>query len=225
MSAVFSSAAFTPTTLPKVLPIFPLSGVVLMPRARLPLNIFEPRYLTMIEDVLGQGRLIGMTQPTIPDVVNNPMPPIYRIGCAGRISSFTETEDGRFLLGLTGICRFTITEELTEGLPYRRARVDWRTYMTDIADPEEVDVDRNRLTKLLHNYFKMQGIAADWNAVQNTPNDTLISSLVMICPLAPNERQALLEAPNLSSRAELLMALLEMAAMPQQSEAEASIKH
>jgi Lon protease-like protein len=214
-----------PSALPEILPIFPLSGVVLLPRARLPLNIFEPRYLSMIEDVMGQGRVLGMIQPNIPDGQDNLTPPIYSIGCAGRITSFTETEDGRFLIGLTGICRFTIMEELPDELPYRRARVDWQKFMGDINEPDEADIDRKRLIALLQHYFKLQGITADWNAVRNTPNDMLISSLVMICPLAPNERQALLEAPTLHARADMLMALIEMASMPQQNEVDGGVKH
>jgi len=214
-----------PALLPETIPIFPLPGVVLLPRARLPLNIFEPRYISMIDDVLGQGRVIGMIQPNAPEGHDNLLPPTYKIGCAGRITSFTETEDGRFLIGLTGLCRFTVTEELPFEKLYRRAKVDWQKYLGDMNEPEDIDIDRKRLVATLQHYFKLQGIAADWNAVQNTPNDLLISSLVMICPLAPNEKQALLEAQNLHARADMLMALLEMASMPQSVEAEGAAKH
>ncbi len=218
-----SATATAPLILPDILPIFPLAGAVLLPRARLPLNIFEPRYLAMIEDVLGQGRIIGMIQPNAPENQEGTTPPIFNVGCAGRITSFTETEDGRFLIGLTGICRFAVTEELPLETPYRRVKADWLKFGTDTAEPEDADIDRKRLAAILQHYFKLQGIAADWNAVQNTPNDLLVSSLVMICPLAPNEKQALLEAPDLTKRADMLMALLEMASMPQ-SEGE-SAKH
>jgi Lon protease-like protein len=223
MSAVLSASAVLPSALPEILPIFPLPGVVLLPHAKLPLNIFEPRYIAMMEDVLGQGRMLGMIQPSGPEGTDHP--PLYRIGCAGRVTSFSETEDCRFLVGLTGVCRFSVLEELPAEFPYRRARVDWQNYMADISEPRDVDLDRKRLVAVLQHYFKLQGIAADWNAVQNTPNDMLISSLVMICPLAPNERQALLEAPDLKARAELLVALLEMASMPQPGEAEGGVRH
>ena len=222
--STLSASAHAPSILPEEIPIFPLEGVILLPRSRLPLNIFEPRYLTMIDDVLGQGRMIGMVQPNAPEGQEGTTPPIYNVGCAGRITSFTETEDGRFLIGLTGVCRFSILEELPFEKGYRRARIDWQKYMPDLNEPEDVDVDRKRLGEILQHYFKQQGIAADWNAVQNTPNDLLISSLVMICPLAPNEKQALLEAPDLHARAEMLMALLEMASLSQ-AETELGIKH
>jgi Lon protease-like protein len=210
-----SATASAPVLLPETLPIFPLTGAVLLPRARLPLNIFEPRYLSMVDDVLGQGRMIGMIQPNAPEGQDGPSSPIFSVGCAGRVTSFNETEDGRFLIGLTGICRFAVMEELPLEKPYRRVIADWKKFAHDIDAPEDIDIDRKRLAAILQHYFKLQGIMADWNAVQNTPNDLLISSLVMICPLAPNEKQALLEAPNLHRRAEMLMALLEMASLPQ----------
>lgn len=224
MSAVLAPNSFTVAALPEVLPIFPLSSVVLLPHGRLPLNIFEPRYLSMIEDVLGQGRLIGMVQPNVPEGMEIQTPPFYKVGCAGRITSFTETEDGRFLIGLTGVCRFTVIDELPLDKLYRRARVDWTNFLTDLDAQDDNDIDRKRLMPVLQNYFKSQGIAADWNAVQNTPNDMLIASLVMMCPLAANEKQALLEAPDLRTRADMLASLLEMALMPQ-GEAETGVRH
>jgi len=213
------------TELPETLPLLPLSGVILLPQARLPLNIFEPRYMTMIDNTLGQkGRMIGLIQPNILENKDNISPSLYKIGCAGRISSFTETEDGRYLINLTGICRFTILEELPRELPYRTARLDWHSYADDLTPADEADINRKHLIETLENYFKIQGIVADWNAVQNTPSDMLISSLVMICPLPPNEKQALLEASDLKSRAELLKTLLEMASLPQ-GESEGSARH
>lgn len=214
-----SATASAPVLLPEILPIFPLSGAILLPRARLPLNIFEPRYLAMIEDVLANGRMIGMIQPNIPASVvegqEGALPPVFNVGCAGRVTSFNETEDGRFLIGLTGVCRFTIKQELPFEKPYRRVIADWQKFTGDIDEPHDNEIDRKRLSAVLQHYFKLQGIAADWNAVQNTPNDLLVSSLVMICPLAPNEKQALLEAPDLHTRADMLIALLEMASLPQ----------
>ncbi len=218
------TASLTPSALPDVLPLFPLSGVLLLPRGKLPLNVFEPRYLTMVEDAMGKGRLIGMVQPSTSEI-QEPLPPLFHVGCAGRITSFTETEDGRFLIGLTGVCRFRITEELPIERGYRRAKPDWENFLGDIAEPDDTHIDRDKLMGVLHNYFKIQGISADWNAVQATNNETLISSLAMICPLAPNEKQALLEAQDLHARAEMLMALLEMASMPVLTELEATAKH
>ena len=202
------------SALPDILPIFPLAGVVLLPRARLPLNIFEARYLAMVEDALGQGRLIGMIQPTSADAQHS-LPPLFQIGCVGRITSFTETEDGRFLINLYGVCRFRVQEELPLQQDYRRVRPAWHDYLSDVGPPEEAEFDRARLMTTLRQYFKSHAIAADWSAVQNTTNEMLISSLAMICPLEPNEKQALLEAPDLKTRAELLIALLEMAGLPQ----------
>ena len=225
MNAVLTSALPPLSSLPEQLPLFPLSGVVLLPNARLPLNIFEPRYLAMVEQALGTpSRLIGMVQPNVLEGPDNIVPTLYKVGCAGRITSFTETEDGRYLIGLTGVSRFIVAEELELDLPYRCAKPDWNPYHDDLVIDDEGEIDRKRLTDILESYFKTQGIAADWNAVQSTPNDMLISSLVMICPLPPNEKQALLEAPDLHSRADLLMALLEMAALPRR-EAEGGVRH
>lgn len=225
MSASLSSSLPSVSALPETLPLFPLSGVVLLPQARLPLNIFEPRYISLIEHVLGQpGRMIGMVQPNTLEDKENIVPSLYKIGCAGRITSFNETEDGRYLINLTGICRFTIVEELAHDFPYRIARPDWSKYVGDLLAPEDVDINRKHLIGILENYFKVHGIIADWNAVQNTPSDMLISSLVMICPLPPNEKQALLEAPDLKTRADLLNTLLEMASLPQ-GESEGSARH
>jgi uncharacterized protein len=224
MSAM-SATAKPPSILPEVLPILPLSGVVLLPRARLPLNIFEPRYLELIEDMLGQGRMIGMIQPTGGVGDDAAAVPVYRIGCAGRITSFTESEGNRFLVEVTGVCRFAISEELPPEKLYRRVRPDWQCFLDDLSRVETGDtVDRAQLKSALQPYFKMHDIAVDWDAVQNAPSDLLISSLVMICPLPPNEKQALLEAPDLAARAAMLTALLAMASMPQ-NESEGGAKH
>ena len=202
-------------SLPDVLPVFPVMGVVLLPRGRLPLNIFEPRYLAMVEDALGQGRMIGMIQPTVGED-EAPVPPLYQVGCAGRIMSFSETDDGRYLINLQGLCRFHVAEELSPQSDYRRVRPDWRKFIGDFGPEDEGAFDHGRLMTVLRHYFKTQNIAADWNAVQNTSGEMLISSLAMICPLEPSEKQALLEAQNMQDRAKLLIALLEMACLPQQ---------
>jgi Lon protease-like protein len=209
-------------SLPDELPIFPLTGAVLLPQARLPLNIFEPRYLAMIEDALGKGRLIGMIQPSTGDDTGTP--PLYSVGCAGRITSFNETEDGRLLVVLTGVCRFRVAQEpMTERL-YRTVKPDWQPFLADLTDTNVPEIDRSRLIELLHTYFKKNAISVDWKMVENAPDDVLISTIIMICPLAPNEKQALLEADEFLARARMLQTLLEMAVMPQ-AENEAEIKH
>jgi Lon protease-like protein len=225
MSAVAATAEFVLSALPDTLPIFPLSGVVLMPQARLPLNIFEPRYLAMVEDALGSGRMIGMIQPATSHNPINATPPVYRIGGAGRITSFTETDDGRFLIALTGMCRFAVAEELPQEFPWRRVRPDWSAFLDDLKPPPEINLDRAHLLQILQPYFREEGITLDRSVVENAPDDVLISSLVMICPLEPSEKQALLEAADLPARAQLLTALLEMACMPGQGEKEGGAKH
>ena len=204
-----------PSALPEVLPILPLPGMLLLPRGRLPLNIFEPRYIDLIEDALGQGRLIGIIQPTMPED-KTPVPSLYRVGCAGRIVSFSETDDGRFLINLHGVCRFSVEDELPLLRGYRRVKPGWQSYLGDVGPAEEAIFDRARLMNAMRHYFKANGIAADWGAVQDTTGEMLVSSLAMICPLEPSEKQALVEAPDLATRAKLLTTLLEMACLPQQ---------
>jgi len=228
MSAMSASAVPSPSALPEVLPLFPLSGVLLLPRAKLPLNVFEPRYMAMIDDALAQpGRLIGIIQPHAREFQNIPSPPLYKVGCAGRISSFNETEDSRFMITLTGLCRFEMLGELPPDRAYRRAQIDWTRYAVDLNEEEERDglINRDKLLEILQIYFRQESIDADWRSVENTPDEALISSLSMICPFEVNERQALLEAPDLASRADLLMALLEMASLPQAPEHEGGLRH
>jgi len=197
--------------LPATLPVFPLGGVLLLPRGKLPLNIFEPRYLAMTQDALGAGRLIGMIQPRRAD---DPaaVPALYEVGCAGRISQFAETDDGRFLITLTGVCRFAILGELASMRGYRRAQVDWERFRDDLAPPPAVELDRDALVERLKRYFDTQGIKADWNSIGATPDERLVTTLSMICPFEPGEKQGLLECPTLAARAEMLTALLDMAA-------------
>jgi Lon protease-like protein len=222
MTSAILSAKTIPSALPEELPIFPLSGAVLLPHARLPLNIFEPRDLAMIEAALGKGRMIGMIQPNTAEDIPNP--PLYSIGCAGRITSFNETEDGRLLIVLTGVCRFRVVEELQVTRLYRVVKPDWKPYLTDLGENDPSDIDRERLLELMQIYFKKNSISVDWNVVKNAPNDVLLPTIIMICPLAPNEKQALLEAESFAARANMLVTLLEMAAMPQ-TENEAEIRH
>jgi Lon protease-like protein len=197
--------------LPSELPIFPLQGVLLLPRGRLPLQIFEKRYLAMTGDALGAPqRLIGMIQPTEKETTQR-NPPIYKVGCAGRITSFSETDDGRYLITLTGVCRFQVVEELGLVKGYRRVVARWDDFAPDFADAPAVDLDRARLLGALKDYFKANGIAANWEAIEQAPNDRLVTSLAMICPFAPSERQALLEAADLKACADLMTTLIEMA--------------
>lgn len=198
--------------LPATMPIFPLCGVLLLPRGVLPLNIFEPRYLNMIQDALAADRMIGMTQP-LGKVSEEAEPEIYPMGCAGRITAFEETDDGRFLINLKGICRFVAGDEIPTARGYRRVRANWACFKGDLLPSEKEDVDRERLFRNLKSYFACQGIDASWKALQETPDERLINSLSMICPFSAPEKQALLEAKSLCDRSNVLNALLEMAAL------------
>ena len=202
---------FDPTfdRLPRTLPIFPLAGVVLLPRGRLPLNIFEARYLAMVEDALGNGRMIGMIQPTDP-ASGSRDPEIYETGCAGRITSFAEVEDGRFLITLSGLCRFDVRRELEGVRGYRRVEPDWTRFADDLQEPQGAALDRPKLMAGLRGYLKANGISVDWDAIGATSDERLVTSLAMVCPFGPSEKQALLEAPDLAQRAKLLIALIEM---------------
>jgi len=215
--------------LPDILPIFPLTGVLLLPRGRLPLNIFEPRYLAMTRDALGGERLIGMVQPNEPQDDNRGgggmNPPIYPIGCAGRISAFAENDDGRYMITLTGVSRFRIVEELPLLDGYRRVRPDWQLFGRDL-DPEKAgDFDRKRLVRGLRSFFVQQGINADFEAIDKAPVEHLVTSLAMMCPFSPSEKQALLEAADLGERARLLAALVEMAAVKPTAEEGSGTRH
>ena len=226
MSATLSATAIAPSILPPTLPLFPLEDTVLLPRAKLPLTIFEPRYLAMVDHALGApGRMIGMIQPNAAADPTALTPSLYQVGCAGRIVAFNEIDDGRCVIVLLGVSRFTIAEEILSSQPYRMARPDWRPYGADLDVPSAVTIDRARLLAVLRDYFKYQTIEADWDAVEKTPDELLVSSLVMSCPLATNERQALLEAPDLATRAAMLTSLLEMAAMPHQGDHDGGLKH
>jgi uncharacterized protein len=203
--------------LPITLPIFPLPGVLLLPHGRLPLRIFEPRYLAMTRDALAGERLIGMVQPNDP-VVSDANPPVYPIGCAGRITSFTETDDGLFLITLTGISRFRIREELPLLEGYRRVVPEWTDFARDLEADENSGFDRDRLIRGLKGFFQHHQISADWDAIASTPVDRLVTSIAMMCPFEPSEKQALLEASDLDDRARLLTAIVEMAVLNRSSD-------
>ena len=201
--------------LPDAIPIFPLTGVLLLPRGRLPLNIFEPRYLAMTQDALGGERLIGMVQPSDPQNDNRGggqmNPPVYPIGCAGRITAFSETDDGRYLITLTGVSRFRIREELPLLGGYRRVTADWEPFARDREPSPEPGFDRDRFARALKGYFVQRQISADWEAIDKAPGEHLLTSIAMLCPFEASEKQALLEAADLEERARLLVALIEMA--------------
>ena len=205
---------FDPTfdQLPEIVPIFPLTGVLLLPRGKLPLNVFEPRYLAMIEDALAGNRMIGIIQPSDP-LSRASVPPVYPIGCAGRITSFSETDDGRYLITLTGVCRFETVRELPIVRGYRRVDVSWERFAADLDEAGPALFDRARLVEGLRTYFKIQGISANWDAVESTPDERLVTSLAMICPFEPSEKQALLECGSLSERASMMVAIIEMSVL------------
>jgi uncharacterized protein len=226
--AMSASTERTATPLPEILPIFPLTGVLLLPRGRLPLNIFEPRYLAMTRDALGGERLIGMVQPNQPQDDNRGgglNPPVYAIGCAGRITAFAESDDGRYLITLTGMSRFRIRDELPLLSGYRRVRPDWAPFAHDLGPDEAGDFDRDRLVRGLRNFFTQQGLKADWEAIEKAPVEHLVTSIAMMCPFPPSEKQALLEAADLGERARLLAALVEMAAIAPTAEESSGTRH
>jgi Lon protease-like protein len=198
--------------LPKVIPIFPLPGVLLLPRGKLPLNIFEPRYLKMMADALKAHRIIGMVQPIDPNA-GGTNPPVYPTGCAGRIRQFGETSDGRYLIGLAGLIRFDIVEELPRKNGYRRVVPRWDRYRADLEEEADARIDRDRLIDRLRAYFEAQDIDADWEAIAETSDERLVTALAMICPFAPREKQALLESHTVAERSDVMIALMEMAVM------------
>ena len=208
--------------LPEVVPIFPLNGVLLLPGGRLPLNIFEPRYLAMFFDALGGHRMIGMLQPTMPGgfagdglPTESGPPPVEAVGCAGRIVAFSETDDGRLLVTLAGLIRFEAGKELAlHANGYRRVTAHYERFRGDLdGDDLASEFDRSRLMTALEGFFRARRLQGDWSGLKKASDDNLVTSLSMICPFAPSEKQALLEAPDGSARARLLIALLEMAAM------------
>ncbi|MBT9386694.1 LON peptidase substrate-binding domain-containing protein [Pseudooceanicola sp. CBS1P-1] len=200
-----------PADLPDVIPVFPLPGALLLPRARLPLHLFEPRYLAMFEDCLKTPhRLIGMIQPN--EVPGREGPGLYQIGCAGRVTQFSETEDGRYMITLAGISRFRLGDEVSGFTPYRRFRVDWTGFDADMGGPEaDPNFRRSAFLDLLGRYFADQGLSTDWETLKEAEDELLINSLSMLLNLDAEEKQALLEAPSLSTRRETLVMLMEYA--------------
>ena len=201
----------SPADLPDTIAIFPLPGALLLPRARLPLHIFEPRYLAMLDDCLKTPhRMIGMVQPR--EDGREGAPALHRIGCAGRITQFSETEDGRYMITLAGISRFRIRGESQGFTPYRRADVAWSEFTRDLGrEEEDPGFDRERFLRLLSRYFEATGLQTDWESLGEADDELLINSLSMLCPFSVEEKQALLEAPQLSDRRVTLGALMEFA--------------
>jgi hypothetical protein len=201
-----------PGELPELIPVFPLAGALLLPRGQMPLNIFEPRYLAMIDDAFRDGhRLIGMIQPDVAHSQDNERPKLFRVGCAGRITQLAETGDGRYVLELTGIARFKVVEELTVLTPYRQCKVDFFAFIDDFtARKGENAVNREALLKVLTDFLEANKLKVDWEGVESAPNEALVNALAMMSPYGPAEKQAMLEAPDLKTRAEILVAVTEM---------------
>ncbi len=204
-----------PADLPPSLPVFPLRGAIVLPRAALPLNIFEPRYLAMLNDVISGSRVFGMVQPAdAAEGVESPIgkaTKLRRIGCAGRVTAFQELDDGRLLITLTGVARFNIVREIASVTPYRICEVDYEPFAGDFeAGRGENAVDRDRLLKALEAYLQHRQMKADWRAISTSTTEFLVNALSVISPHGPEEKQALLEAPDLPARADILITLAEM---------------
>ncbi|XDA98587.1 LON peptidase substrate-binding domain-containing protein [Sulfitobacter sp. LCG007] len=201
----------TAAELPETIPVFPLPGALLLPRSRLPLHIFEPRYLQMLEDALKTStRLIGMIQPA--GVPPGAPARLHSIGCAGRITQFSETEDGRYLITLGGISRFRIVEEIEGFTPYRRCNVSWKGFDQDLgAEEQDAAFSRKAFLELLGRYFDARNLTADWDTLKEADDELLVNSLSMMLDFEPEEKQALLEAGSLADRRETLVTLIEYA--------------
>ncbi len=197
--------------LPAVIPVFPLPAALLLPRSEMPLNIFEPRYLAMVDAALAGDRVIGMVQPDAAVPAGLAGPGLFAVGCAGRLTSFAETGDGRYLITLTGISRFRILDEVTGDTPFRRVHVTAEPFADDLAGcAGEAAVDRTSVLRTFRAYLAAHDLDADWTSVDRASNETLVNTLAMMAPFGAAEKQALLEAPDLRARAETLVALTEM---------------
>ena len=207
MNAVYRG----PEDCPSVIPVFPLPGALLLPRGQMPLNIFEPRYLAMVDAALKGDRIIGMIQPDAEAGGSALVPKLYGIGCAGRITQLAETGDGRYLITLVGIARFRVAEELATTTPYRQCRVAFEPFAADfVARAGEEAVDRAGVLKALRDFVAAADVRVDWDGIDQAPNEALVNALCMMSPFGPREKQALLEAPDLKTRAEVLIAITEI---------------
>ncbi|MBX9710545.1 MAG: LON peptidase substrate-binding domain-containing protein [Xanthobacteraceae bacterium] len=201
-----------PGDLPETIPVFPLAGALLLPRGQMPLNIFEPRYLEMVDDSLRDGhRMIGMIQPDAAHSRSEATPSLFRVGCVGRITQFAETGDGRYVLELTGVARFKIVEELKVLTPYRQCKVDFFSFVDDFTARKGEDaVDRQAVLDVLTDFLKANELKVDWDGINAAPNEALVNALAMMSPYGAAEKQAMLEAPDLKTRAEILIAVTQM---------------
>jgi Lon protease-like protein len=208
MNAVYHG----PADLPDTIPVFPLPGALLLPRGQMPLNIFEPRYVAMTDDALAsRHRLIGMIQPDTTHPGPEDKPNLFKIGCVGRITQFAESGDGRYLIQLIGISRFRVEEELSVSTPYRQCRVTYAPFADDfVARKGEDDVDREAVLHALKEFLKANNLKTDWSGIEDAPNEALVNALAMMSPYGIPEKQALLEAPDLKTRAEILVAVTEI---------------
>src|SRR6202451_1677372 len=202
-----------PDSLPSVIAVFPLPGALLLPRGQMPLNIFEPRYLAMIDDTLrSPHRVIGMIQPDPPHRGEDESKPhLFHVGCVGKMTQFAESGDGRYLIQLTGIARFRVEEELSVTTPYRQCKVTYQPFVDDFTPRMgEDEVDRKALLRALTSFLKANNLKADWEGIENAPNEALVNALAMMSPYDAAEKQAMLEAPDLKTRAEILVAVTEI---------------
>jgi hypothetical protein len=208
MNVIYKGSA----DLPENIPVFPLAGALLLPRGQLPLNIFEPRYLEMIDDSLRDGhRLIGMIQPDPAHPGSEDKPTLFKVGCVGRITQIAESGDGRYLLQLTGVARFRVEQELKVATAYRQCRVTYQPFADDfIARKGEEAVDRKAVLEALTSFLKANNLKTDWHGVESAPNEALVNALAMMSPYGVAEKQALLEAPDLKTRADMLIAMTEI---------------
>ena len=210
-------------TLSTTIPVFPLSGALLLPRGELPLHIFEQRYRDLVRDSASSHGLIGMIQPVEPEWTVE-RPGLYEIGCLGRMASLRESDDGRYYLTLVGLCRYKIVEELPMTHGYREVIADYEGYLPDLDPPPPSETNREALFSALKNYLDVRDLDTDWAQINDVEDETLINALAMMCPFDPREKQALIEAPGLAERAEVLMALLKMSGLAAGGEAPTSVQ-
>jgi uncharacterized protein len=200
-----------PADCPAVIPVFPLSGALLLPRGQMPLNIFEPRYLAMVDDAMRTDRIIGMIQPDPESPGATANPKLYRVGCAGRVTQYAETGDGRYLISLTGISRFRVESEIASVGPYRRCHVSYDAFAVDFEPRAgEEHVDREGVLKALRDFVESNDLKVDWAGIDEAPDEALVNALCMMSPFGVREKQAMLEAPDLKTRAEILIAVTQM---------------
>ncbi len=209
--------------LPRRVRLFPLAGVILLPRATMPLNIFEPRYLALVRDAMAADRMIAMIQPRADEPAERP--PLFEVGAIGRITQYAETGDGRYLIALSGLARFRLTAELPVTTAYRQAEVDYAPYAADWGPAEPLAAAaRADLETQLKAYLEAQGLSADWDAVRNADDESLVNTLTVVCPFQPAERQALLEAPGLPDRARTLVMLMQFAPTPEAASTDPTVQ-